>query len=128
MLSINLINEEIIEESEQFEREASGLDEPTPLNKKHSSFLRDQEVESEAVRIKYKIDAMDIENVDIAEYRIVEIVNEDAMDPESKAIGVKEVISFRGPALMSQANNFGLYVSEDLKLVTFYYKDVFKNL
>ena len=41
MLSINLINEEIIEESEQIEREASGLDEPTPMNKKHSSFLRD---------------------------------------------------------------------------------------
>jgi hypothetical protein len=41
---------------------------------------------------------------------------------------VKEVVSFRGPALLSQANNFGLYVSEDLKLVNFYYKDVFKNL
>ena len=78
MLSINLINEEIIEESEQFEREASGLDEPAPMNKKHSSFLRELELESEAVRIKYKIDAMDIENVDIAEYRIVEIVSEDA--------------------------------------------------
>ena len=63
---MGLIDEEIIEEDEEFEREASMVDQLPSMHKKQSSMVREAEIQAENVRKRYKIDSMDVENVEAA--------------------------------------------------------------